>query len=93
MKFPGIFILCFIVMSLLPFLWNQFSFAEAGFPFPYLQKTNYEATSGTGIKISIKLLNLIYDLIAAATFAWVLGYFQRYYLKGRTQKVQEQELP
>jgi len=78
MKYFVIFILSFVLVSVLPFLWNQFSFVEAGFPFTYLKKTNYEGETGGGFMISFVLLNLAYDLVIAAIFVWILSYIRPY---------------
>ncbi|MGY4383473.1 hypothetical protein ACVWYN_000492 [Pedobacter sp. UYP24] len=72
MKFFPVFILSFLLLSLLPFIWNQFSFIEAGFPFPYLEKVSYVGSSGTGTRVSFIVLNLVYDLILAIGFAWIV---------------------
>lgn len=76
MKFVVIFILSFILVSALPFIWNQFSFVEAGFPFPYLQSVTFEGSISTATVISFVKLNLGYDLILVGIFVWVLFKFR-----------------
>jgi hypothetical protein len=76
MKFVVIFILSFILVSALPFIWNQFSFVEAGFPFPYLQRVTFEDSISTAKVISFVKLNLGYDLILVGIFVWVLFKFR-----------------
>jgi hypothetical protein len=84
MKFVAIFILSFILASALPFLWNQFSFVNAGFPFPYLQRMTFEDSEFTSTTISFLRVNFAYDLILVGIFVWVLYKF-RVTLKSNTQ--------
>ncbi len=74
MKFFFSFILCFLVMSLLPFLWNQFSFVEAGFPFPYLFRKSFDSADGSALIIGSRPLNLLYDLLIAAAIAGAIKF-------------------
>lgn len=76
MKYLLIFISAFVVVSFLPFLWNHFSFAEAGFPFPYMQKTLIVGLSGTGTKVSFILLNFVYDFVIVAILVWIYKAFK-----------------
>jgi len=76
MKFFITFISCFMLMSALPFLWNQFSFVEAGFPFPYLHKKSFETADSSAMMISFLRVNLLYDLIITAVLAWVFVYIR-----------------
>ncbi|ETZ24113.1 hypothetical protein N824_16370 [Pedobacter sp. V48] len=76
MKFVVIFILSFILVSALPFLWNEFSFVKAGFPFPYLQRMTFEDSEFTSTTISFLRVNFAYDLILAGIFVWVLYKFR-----------------
>ena len=75
MKFFVLFILSFLLVSALPFLWNQFSFVEAGFPFPYLQRMTFEGSEFTSTTISFLRVNFAYDLILVGIFVWVLYRF------------------
>jgi hypothetical protein len=74
MKFFITFILCFLLMSALPILWNQFSFVEAGFPFPYLFKKSIETAEMSALSISSRPLYLLYDLLIAAILAWAIRF-------------------
>ncbi|ATP55109.1 hypothetical protein CPT03_00800 [Pedobacter ginsengisoli] len=77
MKFVALFILSFALLSALPFLWNQFSFVKVGFPFTYLEKTNYESPEFTSTTISLIRENLLYDLVIVAIFTLMLTTFLR----------------
>jgi hypothetical protein len=83
MKYFVIFIFAFLLVSVLPFLWNQFSFVEAGFPFTYLKKTNYEDAMGSSFMVSFVSSYLVYDLVIVGIFVWLLTYI-RTYIKGNT---------
>lgn len=76
MKFVVLFILSFLLVSALPFLWNQFSFVEVGFPFPYLQRMTIEGSEFTSTTISFQRVNFAYDLILVGIFVWVLYKFR-----------------
>jgi len=78
MKFFITFILCFLVMSALPFLWNQFSFVAAGFPFPYLFKKSFETAEVSAMLISSLPLHLLYDLVITAILTWAIRFFISY---------------
>ena len=79
MKFFITFILCFLLMSALPILWNQFSFVEAGFPFPYLFKKSIETAEVSAISISSSPVHLLYDLLIAAILAWTIRFLSSKY--------------
>lgn len=66
MKFVVLFILAFVVISLMPFLWNHFSFVEGGFPFRYLEIRNSLSSDGTFLAVIFQINNLIYDLVIVA---------------------------
>ncbi|WP_285055368.1 hypothetical protein [Pedobacter ginsengisoli] len=74
MKFFITFILCLLLMSALPILWNQFSFVEAGFPFIYLFKKTFDAADGNALIIAWRPLNLLYDVLIAAILAWAIKF-------------------
>jgi len=83
MKFFVLFILSFLLVSALPFLWNQFSFVKAGFPFPYLQRMTFENSEFTSTTISFVRVNFAYDLILVGIFVWVFYKFSAT-IKGHT---------
>jgi hypothetical protein len=72
MKVLGLFVLCFGVLSVLPFLWNQFQFVEFGFPFVYMQRSIYEGSDYAQQAYIFQNLNLVYDLIIVAIAVWAL---------------------
>jgi hypothetical protein len=78
MKYFVMLLLCFALMSSLPLLWNQFSFIEAGFPFPFLDKMYLETTAGSGLSVSFIILNLVYDLVIFALFVGTFTYIRKY---------------
>lgn len=83
MKFFVLFILSFLLVSALPFLWNQFSFVKAGFPFPYLQRMTFENSEFTSTTISFVRVNFAYDLILVGIFVWAFYKFSAA-IKGNT---------
>ncbi len=74
-----VFIFCLLLISVLPLLWNQFSFNEVGFPFLYLQRTNFESGNGVGTKFSFLFVNLFLDLIITFILYWLLIYIRKYF--------------
>ena len=76
MKIILLFILSFVLLSALPFFWNQFSFVEAGFPFPYLQKITIENPEMSSTIVTYSGLNLLYDLVLTGIFVWALYQFK-----------------
>ena len=74
MKYVLAFVLCFILTSLLPLVWNHFSFNEVGFPFTYLQRTTIDVPEYSQTAYSFLKLNLIYDLSIMAIIVW--GWFK-----------------
>jgi len=84
MKFFTTFILCFLLMSALPILWNQFSFVEAGFPFRYLFKKNFETADSSALLIASRPLNLLYDLLIAAIIAGAIRFLISKYQQTRS---------
>ncbi|MBT2621875.1 hypothetical protein [Chryseobacterium sp. ISL-6] len=75
MKFVIIFILSFIMVSALPFFWNQFSFVELGFPFPFLQRMTIDDPLGTTTVVPYFKLNFVYDLVLVGICVWALNYY------------------
>jgi hypothetical protein len=72
-------------MSALPILWNQFSFVEAGFPFVYLFKKNFDAADGSALIIGWRPLNLLYDQVIAAIIAWAIRFLISKYQQTKSQ--------
>lgn len=72
MKVLGLFVLCFGVLSLLPFLWNQFQSVEFGFPFNYLKVITRESADGYVSVYQYDILNFVYDLVIVAIAVWAL---------------------
>ena len=72
MKYILMFILSFVLISALPFLWNQFSFVEAGFPFPYLHITIVDHPEMNYTVFRYVKLNLVYDLALLGIFVWII---------------------
>jgi hypothetical protein len=70
MKVLGLFVLCFGVLSVLPFLWNQFQFVEFGFPFVYLEVLVHESPDYVQQVYDFEILNLVYDLVIVAVAVW-----------------------
>ena len=76
MKVLGLFVFCFGVLSLLPFLWNQFQLVEFGFPFVYMQRSVYEGSDYGQQGYIFQYLNLVYDLIISAIVVWALTHIR-----------------
>lgn len=76
MKVLGLFVFCFGVLSLLPFLWNQFQLVEFGFPFIYMQRSVYEGSDYGQQGYIFQYLNLVYDLIILAIVVWALTHIR-----------------
>jgi hypothetical protein len=77
MKVLGLFVLCFGVLSLLPFLWNGFQFVELGFPFVYIKRSVVDIPRYSQF---VNLYNwpfLIYDLVLVAAFMWLFDRIKR----------------
>jgi hypothetical protein len=70
MKVVALFILSFFLVSALPFIWNQFTFVQVGFPFTYMQRSVIEMPEYSQSVYSFVKLNLVYDLIVMAIAVW-----------------------
>ncbi len=84
MKVLLLFIFYFLLMSVLPLLWNNFSIDELGFPFQYCEKTSFESVNGTGLKASFLPINLLYNLIIISILCGVSIYLERYFKMKRS---------
>ncbi|MGY4385583.1 hypothetical protein ACVWYN_002623 [Pedobacter sp. UYP24] len=71
MKIALLFVVSFVLISALPFLWNQFSFAEAGFPFAYVKRSVVEIPGYSQSAYLYVLPYLVYDLILVAVSIWL----------------------
>ena len=71
MKLAVLFVLSFVLISAVPFLWNQFTFVEAGFPFAYAKRSVIEVPGYSQSVYSYVIPYLVYDLILVAVFLWL----------------------
>ncbi|MEJ7560725.1 MAG: hypothetical protein WKF66_20610 [Pedobacter sp.] len=71
MKRVILFVLSFLLISALPFLWNQFSFVEAGFPFAFVKRSVIEVPGYSQSVYSYVIQYLVYDLILIAVSLWL----------------------
>ena len=76
MKVLGLFVLCFGVLSLLPFLWNQLQFVEFGFPFVYMQRSIYKGSDYEQQGYVFESLNVVYDLVIVTIVVWALTHIR-----------------
>jgi hypothetical protein len=72
MKIALLFVVSFVLISSLPFLWNQFSFVEAGFPFAYVRRSVVEIPGYSQSAYFYVMRYLIYDLILVAVSIWLV---------------------
>jgi hypothetical protein len=71
MKIALLFVVSFVLISALPFLWNQFSFVEAGFPFAYVKRSVIEIPGYSQSAYLYVIRYLIFDLILVAVSLWL----------------------
>ncbi|RZK25814.1 MAG: hypothetical protein EOO43_04560 [Flavobacterium sp.] len=70
MKLLLLFILSFVMLSVLPVFWNQFQLVAFGFPFNYLKVSVIESSDGSTSIYQYEMLKLVYDLIIVAIAVW-----------------------
>jgi hypothetical protein len=73
MKVAILFVLSFVVISALPFLWNQFQFVEVGFPFVYVHRSVIESPEIVQHSYMYVTRYLLYDLILVAVSIWLFS--------------------
>ena len=73
MKLVILFVLSFVIISALPFLWNQFTFVEAGFPFPFVKISTIESEEYAQTVYLYDKLFMLYDLVLLAVVIWMIS--------------------
>ena len=70
MKLLLLFILSFVMLSVLPVFWNQFQLVAFGFPFVYLEVSVRKSSDYEQQGYVVEILNFVYDLLIVAVVVW-----------------------